>query len=256
MLLNKNIGFMDNTHFFPFLIIAIVFNSCTPMKSSLSLNITQSNIQILQQIPLGDPSRSNNPLYLPPREIEKNEFKSKKLDQLIDTMYSVMLKKAGVGIAANQIGKQLQVFIIEAKGDNPRYKVLGPVPKQVFINPRITKVSDIRMNFWHGCLSAEGKERGNVATYEWIEYECFDESGNLKQGKLDGFASVIFQHEFRHLLSGTYLDVANHFLSKTELDYEIEMGKIPYFDIVSDTLPLLISGYRVGQTINDYHTKK
>lgn len=256
MLLNKNIGFMDNTHFFPFLFIAIVFNSCTPMKSSLSLNITQSNIQILQQIPLGDPSRSNNPLYLPPREIEKNEFKSKKLDQLIDTMYSVMLKKAGVGIAANQIGKQLQVFIIEAKGDNPRYKVLGPVPKQVFINPRITKVSDKRMNFWHGCLSAEGKERGNVATYEWIEYECFDERGNLKQGKLDGFASVIFQHEFRHLLSGTYLDVANHFLSKIELDYEIEMGKIPYFDIVSDTLPLLISGYRVGQTINDYHTKK
>lgn len=256
MLLNKNIEFMHNTHFFPFLFIAIVFNSCSPMKSSLSLNITQSNIQILQQVPLGDPSRSNNPLYLPPREIEKNEFKSKKLDQLIETMYSVMLKKAGVGIAANQIGKQLQVFIIEAKGDNPRYKVLGPVPKQVFINPRITKVSDKRMNFWHGCLSAEGKERGNVATYEWIEYECFDESGNLKQGKLDGFASVIFQHEFRHLLSGTYLDVANHFLSKTELDYEIEMGKIPYFDIATDTLPLLISGYRVGQTINDYHTKK
>jgi peptide deformylase len=226
------------------------------MESSLSLEITQSDIQILQQVPQGNPARSNNPLYLPPRAIEKNEFKTKKLDQLIDTMYSVMLKKAGVGIAANQIGKQLQVFIIEAKSDNPRYKVLGPVPKQVFINPRITKVSDQRKNFWHGCLSAEGKERGNVATYEWIEYECFDESGNLKKGKLDGFAAVIFQHEFRHLMTGTYLDVANHFLSKTELDHEIEIGRLPFFETASDTLPLLIGGYITGQTINEYHTKK
>lgn len=247
---------MNRSNSFTFLLIAIIFNSCTPMKSSLSLKITQSDIQIVQQIPAGDPSRSNSPLYLPPREIIKKEFKSKKLNQLIDTMYSAMLKKSGVGIAANQIGKQLQVFIIEAKGDNPRYKVLGPVPKQVFINPRITKVSDQKKNFWHGCLSAEGKERGNVATYEWIEYECFDENGNLKQGRLDGFAAVIFQHEFRHLLTGTYLDVAIQFFSKTELDYQIEIGKIPYFDVASDTLPLLICGYRVGQTINDYHTKK
>jgi peptide deformylase len=244
------------TRLFPLLIIAIIFNRCTPMKSSLSLEITQSDIQVLQQVPQGDPARTNNPLYLPPRAIEKNEFKTKKLDQLIDTMYSVMLKKAGVGIAANQIGKRLQIFILEAKADNPRYKVLGPVAKQIFINPRITKVSEQRKNFWHGCLSADGKERGNVATYDWIEYECFDESGNLKQGKLNGFAAVIFQHEFRHLLAGTYLDIANHFLSKTELDYDIEIGKVSYFDIVSDTLPLLISGYRVGQTINDYHSKK
>ena len=244
------------TRFSPFLIIAILYNSCTPMKSSLSLKITQSDTQIQKQIPKGSQARSNSPLYLPPRAIEKNEFKSKKLDQLIDTMYSVMLKKAGVGIAANQIGKQLQVFIIEAKADNPRYRILGAVPKRLFINPRITKVSVQRKNFWHGCLSAEGKKRGNVATYEWIEYECFDESGNLKQGKLDGFAAVIFQHEFKHLMTGTYLDVANHFLSKTELDHEIEIGRLPFFETASDTLPLLIGGYSIGQTINEYHTQK
>lgn len=237
------------------LTLELIFHSCNPMYAPLSLNIVKSDIQILQQIPKGNPKRIESPLYLPPRKIEKNEFKSKKIKQLIDSMYSIMLKKAGVGIAANQIGKQLQIFIIEAKADNPRYKVLGSVAKQVFINPIITKVSDQRKNFWHGCLSADGKERGNVATYESIEYECFDEYGQFKQGTLDGFASVIFQHEFKHLLNGTYLDVAKDFMPKTELDYQICKGKISFFELTNDSLPLLIGGYIVGETIENYHAR-
>ena len=167
-----------------------------------------------------------------------------------------MVKKSGVGIAANQLGKRLQVFIIEAKSDNPRYKILGPVPKQVFINPIITKVSPNKKNFWHGCLSADGEKRGNVATYEWIEYQCQNEKGAVINGRLDGFAAVIFQHEFKHLMNGTYLDVANHFLSKKQLDLEVEMKKVPFFETASDTLPLLINGYVVGETLEKYHSKQ
>src|SRR5690606_2320765 len=115
----------------------------------------------------------------------------------IDSMYAVMLRAEGVGIAANQLGKRLQIFIIEAASDNPRYQVLGAVKKQIFLNPKITKVSAERKNFWHGCLSAEDKKRGNVATYEWIEYECVNPKGEVENGRLDGFAAVIFQHEFR-----------------------------------------------------------
>jgi peptide deformylase len=187
--------------------------------------------------------------------IEKSEFKSKQLYQLLDTMYSVMQQKAGVGIAANQIGKRLQIFIIEAKPDNPRYKVLGPVNKQVFINPRLTKVSEERKNFWHGCLSAAGEKRGNVATYAWIEFECLDENGQLKKGRLDGFAAVIFQHEFKHLMNGTYLDVAKNLMVKSELDNQINSGKIPFFEITDDSLPLLIGGYKIGETIDEFHSR-
>ena len=86
-------------------------------------------------------------MYLPPRIIEKEEFNSTKLNVFIDSMYAVMVKNSGVGIAANQLGKRLQIFIIEAKADNPRYKVLGPIQKQIFINPIITKVSPKRKNF-------------------------------------------------------------------------------------------------------------
>jgi hypothetical protein len=111
------------------------------------------------------------------------------------------------------------------------------------------------MNFWHGCLSAEGKERGNVATYEWIEYECRDEKGGIRSARLDGFAAVIFQHEFRHLLNGTYLDVAKEFLPKAELDEQVRMGKVPFFNSADATLPLLIGGYKIGESLDDYHAR-
>ena len=237
------------------LLILLSICSCTTMNSTLSLTVPKTGIQVLQQVPSGDHSRTESPLYLPPRMIKEKEFNTKNLNQVIDSMYSVMLRKAGVGIAANQIGKRLQIFIIEAKADNPRYKVLGPVAKQVFINPRITKVSDQRMNFWHGCLSAEGKERGNVATHEWIEYECRDEKGSIHKGRLDGFAAVIFQHEFRHLLNGTYLDVAKEFLPKAELDHQIGIGKVAFFNIADNTLPLLIGDYKVGESLDEYHSR-
>ena len=171
-------------------------------------------------------------------------------------MYAVMVRTAGVGIASNQLGKSLQLFIIEAKPSNPRYKVLGPVEKQLFINPMITQTSTSRKNFWHGCLSANGENRGNVATYEWIEYRCQNEKGELITGRLEGFAAVIFQHEFRHMLGGTYLDHATHFLPKTELDQKLDSGELPFFDLASDSLPLLIEGYEIGETLEEYHARK
>jgi peptide deformylase len=228
---------------------------CATIDDSLTLNIPEKGFEVLQQVPAKTIGRDKNALYLTPRKIKKEEFNSLKLNDFIDKMYHVMVKNSGVGIAANQLGKRLQIFIIEAKADNPRYKVLGPVQKQIFINPIITKVSSEKKNFWHGCLSAMGEKRGNVATYEWIEYQCQNQKGDIQNGRLDGFAAVIFQHEFKHLMNGTYLDIAKQFLSKADLDKKIESGKLPFFEIASDTLPLLINGYTIGKTLDEYHSR-
>jgi peptide deformylase len=229
-------------------ITAFTQTSCSE-EESLSLNLPEQGFEVVQHLPIDAAERDQNALYLQPRKIKPEEFNSSELKVFIDSMYSVMLRKAGVGIAANQLGKRLQIFIIEAQSDNPRYKVLGPVEKQVFINPKITSVSKERKNFWHGCLSAHGEKRGNVATYKWIEYECQNQKGEIVRGRLDGFAAVIFQHEFRHLMQGTYLDHANHFVSKEELDQRIENGELPFFERASDTLPLLIEGFQLGENL-------
>ena len=234
----------------------MTFQSCSTIDSSLTFEIPEEGFEVVQHIPINAEGRDQNTLYLPPREIKKKEFNSPELNTYIDSMYAVMLRKSGVGIASNQLGKSLQIFIIEAKSSNPRYKVLGPVPKQVFINPIITKTSKERKNFWHGCLSADGENRGNVATYEWIEYTCQNQKGETQYGRLDGFSAVIFQHEFRHMLNGTYLDHANHFLPKEELDKKLDAEELPFFELANDTLPLLIEGYTIGETIEEFHSRK
>ncbi len=230
-------------------------HKCDKMDESFTLNSPKKGFEVVQHLPADQKGRAKNALYLSPRMIEKEEFNSTKLNVFIDSMYAVMVKNAGVGIAANQLGKRLQIFIIEAKADNPRYNVLGSVQKQIFINPIITKVSVNRKNFWHGCLSAKDKDRGNVATYEWIEYQCQNQTGAVQTGRLDGFAAVIFQHEFKHLMKGTYLDVANQFLPKALLDQKIAAGELPFFERTSDTLPLLIDGYSIGQTLGEFNIK-
>ncbi len=238
------------------LLLSMVLQACSLSDTSLTLNIPEEGFEVVQHIPINGEGRDQNALYIPPRSIKSEEFNSPELNTYIDSMYAVMLRKAGVGIASNQLGKRLQIFIIEAKSDNPRYKVLGPVKKQVYINPIITKTSKKRMNFWHGCLSAHGEKRGNLASYEWIEYQYQNQKGEIKQGRLDGFASVIFQHEFRHMLSGTYLDHANHFITKEELNQKLDAGDLPFFDLANDTLPLLIEGYELGQTLEEFHSHK
>jgi peptide deformylase len=244
---------MIRNHFiFTILFMTALSQTGCSADESLTLEIPKEGLKVVQHIPKDSLGRDQNALYLTPRRIAQNEFNSAELNTFIDTMYAIMLREEGVGIAANQLGKRLQIFIIEAMVDNPRYKVLGSVTNQVFINPKIIKVSSERKNFWHGCLSADGEERGNVATFEWIEYECQNQKGEVQRGKLEGFASVIFQHEFRHLMNGTYLDHAKHFLTKDELDHKLETGEVPFFELANDTLPLLIEDYQLGKNLEDY----
>lgn len=246
---------MIEKYILPTMVLTLGLQACSPADPSMTLEIPKEGFEVVQHIPEDQTGRKGNALYIEPRAITEEEFNTQELSTYIDSMYAVMVRTAGVGIASNQLGKRLQIFMIEAKPSNPRYQVLGPVEKQVFINPVITKTSKARKNFWHGCLSADGENRGNVATYEWIEYRCRNEKGEVQTGRLEGFAAVIFQHEFRHMLGGTYLDHAKHFLPKEELDLQLDSGELPFFEIASDTLPLLIDGYKVGETIEEYHSR-
>lgn len=255
MLSISNATMTRNYFIYSTILLLLGLQSCS-VKQSLTLNIPEEGFQVVQHIPVTSEGRDQNALYQAPRKIKEKEFNSPELTVYIDSMYAVMLRTQGVGIASNQLGKRLQIFMIEAQAGNARYKVLGAVPKQVFINPKITKTSEERKNFWHGCLSAEGEKRGNVATYEWIEYTCQNEKGEVRNGRLEGFAAVIFQHEFKHMMNGTYLDQANYFLDREELTQKLDNGELPFFDTASDTLPLLIEGYAIGETLEEYHSRK
>lgn len=87
------------------------------------------------------------------------DIQSSEIQNIIAEMREKM-QGNGIGLAANQIGYPHQIFMIEFDSSNARYPLnFDSVPFQVFINPKITKASEKRVGFWHGCLSALGEKR-------------------------------------------------------------------------------------------------
>ena len=75
------------------------------------------------------------------------DIKNGSLKELISDMKNAMAEHQGVGLAANQIGRDLSIFVIE-----PRLAADAAVP-EVYINPEITEYSEETDRMEEGCLS-------------------------------------------------------------------------------------------------------
>lgn len=130
-------------------------------------------------------------------------FGSRSLKQLIEEMFFTMRRVGGVGLAAPQIGKSLQLAVIEIKKTPIRPEVV-PLEPTVVINPAILKVSNEKLDDWEGCLSLPNV-RGLVPRHKNITVKYFDQSGKKHIVKLDGFQARVFQHEIDHLNGAVYV---------------------------------------------------
>jgi len=97
------------------------------------------------------------------------------LDQLIQDMIDTMEANDGAGLAAPQIGINIQLVIFGFK-KNDRYPDAEEVPFTVLINPKITPIGDEIEDGWEGCLSVPGL-RGIVPRYKKISYQGIDQHG-------------------------------------------------------------------------------
>jgi len=232
-----------------------LLNNCKSIKPDApdTILIPEAGFKLVQHTYNKD-KRLKNSLYTHSRKIEEYEFNTVALDHFISELRSSMHKWNGVGIAANQVNKNIQIFIIEADRLSLWHDSLETVPFQVFINPKITNVSYSKNNFWHGCLSANNEKLGNVATYDWIEYEAYDSKGDKQRGRLSGFSAVIFQHEMRHLLGGTYLDKAMEFVAVKDFYKKLTNNELTFFEKADDNLPLLLDDYVINKTLEENYT--
>lgn len=106
----------------------------------------------------------------------------------------------GVGLAAPQIGKSLQLFLIK---ETPQSKT------QIFINPKIIKFIDIEIDndnssdkedgvTLEGCLSLYNIW-GEVQRHHGLVLSYLDENGKKQEQQFNGFLATIIQHEYDHL---------------------------------------------------------
>lgn len=145
----------------------------------------------------------------------------REIQQLIDAMLVTLKESRGVGLAAPQIGKSLQLLIV-ASHPNQRYPHAPQMEPTAMINPQIISHSEETEKGWEGCLSVP-MIRGLVPRYREIEVAYTDRYGDRQVAKLTDFVARIFQHEYDHLEGKVFLDRVE---SSLDLASEAEYHKL------------------------------
>ncbi len=130
-------------------------------------------------------------------------FDTDELHLLVRDMRETMQSVNGAGLAAPQIGVDLQLVIFGSNDRNPRYPARPIVPPTVLINPVITPLGEAEEEDWEGCLSVPGL-RGKVPRWARIRYTGFDLYGDPIDRTVDGFHARVVQHECDHLIGKLY----------------------------------------------------
>lgn len=118
------------------------------------------------------------------------------IQQFILDMTKTMRANDGAGLAAPQVGKNIQICLAE-------------VENEVFtlINPEIKNLSGKELSAEEGCLSFPGKFLP-VKRYEKIKVKAYDSNGKKQIIRARGLLARIFQHEIGHLNGELFVDKA------------------------------------------------
>lgn len=112
--------------------------------------------------------------------------------EIVEAMRDAMRAAKGVGLAANQIGLDMRIFVI----DKELAEKHG-VP-DTFINPEITEYSRDETPMEEGCLSLPEKWF-MIKRSSKIKIQFSDESGKKHKIRARGFLARVLQHEYDHL---------------------------------------------------------
>ncbi len=131
------------------------------------------------------------------------EFDSDALHLLVSDLLDTMHAADGAGLAAPQIGVDLQVVVFGSGAVNPRYPEAPVVPRTVLCNPVITPLGEAEEEGWEGCLSVPGL-RGVVPRPRRVRYRGCDQWGQAIDRVVEGFHARVVQHECDHLWGKLY----------------------------------------------------
>ena len=125
------------------------------------------------------------------KQVKKFDFNTMDPGEISKNMIDLMHKYKGIGLAANQVGVDAQIF------------VMGEKDPMTVINPIVTEVNTEKVEMEEGCLSFPGLymkvSRPSVVSVQYLDIEqkeCII--------KLEGFHARVFLHEYDHLQGITF----------------------------------------------------
>lgn len=199
----------ENTKYFQ------LYNGFIPCSAILESRIVYRqpiapcNKDLLDIVKVGD-----SVLRKPARELSTDEILSSEVQKLIEMMKATMRAAPGVGLAAPQIGKSIQLVVVEdVDQSHLTFQQLAernrfPVPFHVIINPRIyIEEGSSKSEFLEGCLSTPAF-LGVVSRADSVRVECLNERAEPVVIHAKGWYARILQHEIDHLQGTLYIDRA------------------------------------------------
>jgi len=129
--------------------------------------------------------------------------------KLITDMFDTMRNASGVGLAANQVGADKQIFIVDIS-EIEGYESVKPM---VFINPRFEEMSDEKVLMEEGCLSIPDI-RADVERPKKVTIVYQDTDMKEKKLEADEFLARVIQHEYDHLQGILFTDKISEIMKK------------------------------------------
>ena len=151
------------------------------------------------------------------KPIELNDLAESSMQTFIDDMIETMHHEGGVGLAAPQVNRSIQIVVLEY-AENERYPDEISIPLTVLVNPVLSDYSQETKEGWESCLSLVDF-RGLVPRSTTVTLDAYDRQGKKIQKTVSGFEAVVLQHELDHLKGFVFLD---RMKDLTQLSYQEE----------------------------------
>ncbi|WP_174887138.1 peptide deformylase [Streptomyces abyssomicinicus] len=129
---------------------------------------------------------------------EVTEF-GPELERLVEDLFATMYAAGGVGLAANQVGEGVRVFVYDCPDDED-VRHLGHL-----VNPRLVEADGVTVRGPEGCLSLPGLEAG-TPRFDRAVVRGFSVAGEPVEVCGTGFFARCLQHECDHLDGLVYAD--------------------------------------------------
>lgn len=141
-------------------------------------------------------------LHKPSEPVPLEKIKTREMQKFIKDMVETMYVKNGVGLAAVQVGRPIQLCIIVKQ-----FNDLDNREDLCLINPTWKKLTIVKQSDEEGCLSLPGTY-GLRKRYTRIGVEAFNKNGDKIQFVAEDFFARIIQHELDHLNGHLFVEKA------------------------------------------------
>ncbi len=118
------------------------------------------------------------------------------IKQLVSDMFETMKDENGIGLAATQVNRHVQVVVMDVSEDQNE--------PRVFINPEIIRKDGSTISE-EGCLSVPGNY-AKVERAESITVKALDQNGESFELDAEGLLAICIQHELDHLKGKLFID--------------------------------------------------